>query len=138
MTITPAGCIASIFRRLDVYHGFSVLEQIDQYWNLCHVLLDAQVSPVDRFYQWSVCKQTHGTVGTRTGAFITSAAGASKRVHYTTTLLSGVVCSLSRCYIPLFCIIGCISFWLTLDRPLAFVRTSGYTSCTSSIYYYRY
>ena len=27
MSITPAGCIDSIFRRLDVYHGSNVLEQ---------------------------------------------------------------------------------------------------------------
>ena len=31
MSIIPDGCIDSIFRRLDVYHGSNVFEQIDQY-----------------------------------------------------------------------------------------------------------
>ena len=31
MIITPAGCIDIIFRKLDVYHGSNVLEQIGQY-----------------------------------------------------------------------------------------------------------
>ena len=47
MTITPASFIDSIFRRSDVYHGSKLLEQIDQYGNLCNVLLDSQVHPVE-------------------------------------------------------------------------------------------
>ena len=46
-------------------------------------LLDIQVSPVDRAYQLSVCKATNGTVGTRTGASMMSAAAASKSVYFT-------------------------------------------------------
>ena len=85
MSITPARCIDLIFRRLDVYHGSNVLEQIDQYGNLCAVLLDSQVHPVDRSYpgdQWNVCKETHGTVGTRTGATLSLAAGSNTSQYY--------------------------------------------------------
>ena len=56
VSITPAGCVDSSFRRLDVYHGSNVLEQIHQYGNLCNVLLDSQVLPVDRAYQWNTCR----------------------------------------------------------------------------------
>ena len=48
MSVTPSGCIDSIFRRLDVYHGSSVVEQIDQYGMLSNIMLDSQVHPVDR------------------------------------------------------------------------------------------
>ena len=102
MSITPAGCIDSIFRRLGVYHGRKVLEQIDQYGNLCNMLLDSQVHPVDRAYQWNVCKGTNATVGTRTSTANTLGAAGNTSRYYTTTLLSGVVGSLSRCYIPNF------------------------------------
>ena len=100
MTITPAGCIASIFRRLDVYHSCNVLEQIDQSGHLCNVLLDRQVYPVDR-------------------------AAGNKNQYYTTTLLSGEVGSLSHSYRPLFAFNGYISFRLSLDSPLAAFVSSG-------------
>ena len=78
MSITPAGCIDQIFRRLDIYQGSNVLEQIDQYGNLCNVLLDSQVSPVDRAYQRSLCNSQ-------------VSPAAAKSVYFTTTLLSGVI-----------------------------------------------
>ena len=40
-------------------------------------------------------------------------------------MLSGVVGSLSRCYIPLFSLNGYISFRLTLDSPLAAFVSGG-------------
>ena len=72
-----------------------------------------------------VCKIPNGIVGTRTGASITSVAAAPKSVYFTTTLISGVVGSLSRCYITLFPLNGYISFWLTLDSPLATFVSGG-------------
>ena len=125
MTVIPAGNIDSIFRRLDVYHGSNVLEQIDQYGNLSNLLLDSQVHPVDRAYQWNILKGTSGTVGTRTGSSLALAAAGNTSQYYTTTLLSGVVGSLSRCYIPLFALNGYISFRLTLDSPLAAFVSAG-------------
>jgi hypothetical protein len=82
MSIMPAGCIDSIFRRLDVYHGSNVLKQIDQYGNLCNVLLDSQVHPVDRAYQWNVAKGTSSTIGTRTGTALSLAAAGNTSQYY--------------------------------------------------------
>ena len=97
-----------LFRRLDVYQGSSVLEQVDQYGNLSNMLMNCQVSPVDRAYQWSMLKGTSTTVGTKTGQQFAIAQAGSTSNYYTTTLLSGVVGSLSRCYIPLFALNGYI------------------------------
>ena len=74
---------------------------------------------MDRAYQWSVLKGTYSTVGTKTGQNTAVAQAGSTSNYYTTTLLSGVVGSLSRCYIPLFALNGYISFRLTFDSPLA-------------------
>ena len=52
----PAGCIDSIFRRLDVYHGSNVIEQIDLYNNLSARLKNSQIHQTDRENQWSVFK----------------------------------------------------------------------------------
>ena len=56
-----------LFQRLDVYQGSNVLEQVDQYGNLSNMLINSQISPVDRAYQWSVLKGTSTAVGTKTG-----------------------------------------------------------------------
>ena len=66
------------------------------------MLLDSQVHPVDRAYRWNVAKGTNGAVGTHSGTALSLAAAGNTSQYYTTTLLSGVVGSLSRCYIPLF------------------------------------
>ena len=65
-----------------------------------------------------MCKKINANVGTRTNSSITSALATPKCVCYTTTLLSGVVGSLSRCYIQLFALYG-DNFWLTLARLIA-------------------
>ena len=90
-----------------------------QYGNLCNELLNSQVHSVDRAYQWNVAKATSSTVGTRTDTALTLSTAGNTRQYYTTTLLSGVVGSLSRCYIPLFALNGIIPFRLTLDSSLA-------------------
>ena len=43
-----------LFRRLDVCQGSNVLEQVDQYGNLSNMLMNSQISSIDRAYQWSV------------------------------------------------------------------------------------
>ena len=58
VNVTPSGCIDSIFRKLDVYQGSNLIEDIDEYGLLANVMLDCQVSPIDRAYQLS-------TTGTR-------------------------------------------------------------------------
>ena len=70
-----------LFRRLDVYQGSNVLEQVDQYGNLSNMLMNCQVSPVDRAYQWSVLKRTSTNVGTKTSQnFAIAQAGVTS--HY--------------------------------------------------------
>ena len=81
--------------------------------------MNCQVDPVSRAYQWSMLKGTSTTVGTKTGQRFTVAQAGSTSNYYTTTLLSGVVGSLSHCYIPLFALNGYISFSFTFDSPLA-------------------
>ena len=61
-TITPAGCIDSIFGTLDVYQG-------------SNILLESKVSPTERAYHWNVC---NSTAGTRTGVCLELAAAGSK------------------------------------------------------------
>ena len=94
-------------------------EKIDQYGNLSNMLMNSQVSPVDMAYQWSMLKGTSTTVGTKTGKQFAIAQAGSTFNYYTTTLLSGVVGSLSRCCIPLFALNGYISFHFTFESPLA-------------------
>ena len=70
----PAGSIDLIFQRLDIFDGSNVLEQIDQNGALCFLLLDSQVHPIDRAYQWYLLfiinKGQIATVGTQTCAVI--------------------------------------------------------------------
>ena len=67
MAITLGGSADCILRRLEVYQGSNVLEQIDQYNNLSAMLMNSQISPIERAYQWSVLKGTNTTLGTKTG-----------------------------------------------------------------------
>ena len=67
INVNLCGNADCLFRRLDVYQGSNVLEQVDQYGNLSNMLMNCQVSPVDRAYQWSLLKGTSTTVGTKTG-----------------------------------------------------------------------
>ena len=51
LTIGLGGSAHCIFRRLEVYQGSDVLEQIGQYNNLSAMLMNSQISPIDRAYQ---------------------------------------------------------------------------------------
>jgi len=129
ITLAMGGSCDSVFRRLEVFHGSNVLEQLDQYNNLSAMLLNSQVNSYDRSNQWSILKGTNpanpvvftGDTISTTGAGV---AGLGSR-YFSTTLLSGVVGSLSRCYIPLFALNGNISFRITLDSPVAAFVSSG-------------
>ena len=71
-----------------------------------------------------ICMQRHtwhSSIGTRTGAFITSAAAAPENVYYTTTLLSGSVGSLSRSYMPLYALNDYITYIL-IFKILTFMQ----------------
>ena len=58
ISVNLGGSCDCLFRRLDVYQGSNVLEQVDQYGNLSNMLMNCQVFPVDRAYQWSTLKGT--------------------------------------------------------------------------------
>ena len=91
------------------------MEQIDQYNNLSAMLMNSQISPIDKAYHWSILKKTNTTLGTKQGLSTGTMNPNNATVmpnYYTTTLLSGVVGSLSRSYIPLFALNGYISFRL--------------------------
>ena len=119
VNVNLCGNADCLFCRFDVYQGSNVLEQVDQYGNLSNMLMNSQVHPVDRAYQWSVLKGTSTNIGTKTGKQFATAQVSSTSSYYTTTLLSGIVGSLSRCYIPLFALNGYISFRFAFDSPLA-------------------
>ena len=51
ITAKLCGNADCLFRRLDVYQGSNVLEQVDQYGNLSNMLMNCQVDPVSRAYQ---------------------------------------------------------------------------------------
>ena len=102
VAVTPSGCIDSIFRRLDVYQGSNLIEDIDEYGLLANVMLDCQVSPIDRSNQLSITRGTSTTTGSRQGQPLTLSAAGATGQFYSIPILSGVVGCLSRCYIPLF------------------------------------
>ena len=81
------------------------------------MVMNCQVTLVDRADQWSVLKGTNATVGTKTGQATAGAIARPTSTYYTTSLLFGVG-SLSRCYIRLFTLIGYIFpfvlHWLVL------------------------
>ena len=70
-------------RRLDVYQSYNVLEQIDQYGNLSNMLMNSQISPIDRAYIWSVLKGTHTNDGTKTGQSQSGSASSYVLHNYT-------------------------------------------------------
>ena len=104
ITANLRGSCDCLFRRLDVYQGGNVLEQVHQCGNLSNMLLNCQVSPIDRAYQWSVLKGTRPNLCTETGQQFAIAQAGSTSYYYKITLLSGFVGSLSRCYrYPIIC-----------------------------------
>ena len=86
------------FQKVEVLHGGNVLEVIDNYHQLSALLLHAQVPSVPTLHNTSLnmTKGCNATLGTIVG--LTQTTGASR--YYTTTLLSGIVGSLARNYIP--------------------------------------
>ena len=92
-----------------------MIEDIDEYGLLANVMLDCQVSPIDRAYQLSTTRGTNTTLGSRTGQTLTLGAAGSTGQFYSIPILSGVVGCLSRCYIPLFAMKNVISFRFTMD-----------------------
>ena len=80
-----------LFQKIEVLHGGNVLGVFDNYNQLSHMLLDAQVHPSVHNTSLNMskgCKQMYGSIK---GATLAKAATG---YYFTTTLISGIVGSL--------------------------------------------
>ena len=99
-----------LFSKVEVLHGGNVLEVIDNYHQLSSLLLDAQVDPTLRNTSFNMTKGCNATLGTIAGSSQTT--GVSR--YYTTKLISGIVGSLARNYIPVNELQGSIQIRITI------------------------
>ena len=125
VSVTPSGCIDSIFKNFTCYHGSNVLETIDNYGLLTNVMLDCQASPVDRAYHLSTTRGTSTTLGSRLGQTLSLGAAGSTAQYYSIPIMSGVVGCMARSYIPSFALNGYISFRFTMDSCVNCFVASG-------------
>ena len=85
------------FSKVEVLHGGHVLEVIDNYNQLSHLLLDSQVDPSVRNTSLNMNKGCNQTYSVKKGATLAKSATG---YYFTTTLISGTVDLLARNYIP--------------------------------------
>ena len=83
-------------QKIEVLHGGNVLEVIDNYHQRSHLLLDSQVDLSLRNTALSLTKGCNLTYGEIRGGTIATPGTQ----YFTPTLLSGIVGSLARNYIP--------------------------------------
>ena len=105
-----------LFQKVEILHGGAVLETIDNYHQLSHILLDAQVPPNLRNTSLNMTKGCNATLGTIAGVGPSGHGGANP-VYYTTTLISGIVGSLCRGYLPVNDLNGSIQIRITIVSP---------------------
>lgn len=106
-----------IFQRLEVMYAGNVIECIDDYSVLSNLLLDICVEPHYRSTTLNMLKGCNTTSNLPYGETISPASSR----FYSTTLISGVVGSLARSYIPIFALSGPIQIKLTLhSNKMAF------------------
>ena len=99
-----------LFSRVEILMAGNPIEVIDNYASLSAMLTDISVEPNYRATVMSLLKGCNFTVGDPTGVTI---AGAEAK-YFSTTLISGVVGSLARSYIPIFALDGPIQIKITL------------------------
>ena len=109
-SLTPDHSCDCFFQKVEVLHGGTVLEVIDNYHQLSSLLLDSQVPTNLRNTSYNMTKGCNATAGTIAGVAI--AANGSR--YYTTTLISGIVGSLARNYIPVNELQGSIQIRITI------------------------
>ena len=110
---TPDHSADSFIEKVEVLHAGNVLEQINSYGVLSSMLLDCQVDPSIRCSSLNAtkgCDADGGIKGSELAATGTDAASA----YYSITLLSGIVGSLCRNYIPVNELEGSIQIRVTL------------------------
>ena len=86
-----------LLQEVEVLHGGNVLEVIDNYHQLSALLLDAQVPPTLRNTSLHRTKECSAALGTIAGVRPLTHGNSA---YYTTTLISGLVGSLCRGYLP--------------------------------------
>ena len=102
-----------LFQRVEILHGGCVLESIDNYNQLSHVLLDSQVPPNLRNTSLNMTKGCHATLGTIGGVGPLTHGNSA---YYTTTLISGICGSLCRGYLPVNDLSGSVQIRITLVK----------------------
>ena len=102
----------SFIQKLEVLHAGNVLETIDNYQQLSAILIDTQVESSARKTNLNMtvgCSATNNLLGT------TITNGAANGKWFSITLLSGIVGSLARNYIPVNDLQGSIQIRFTFS-----------------------
>ena len=102
----------SFIQKLEVLHAGNVLETIDNYQQLSAIMIDTQVDASARVSSLNMTAGC-GTDGDARGARIEN--GAANGKWFSLTLLSGIVGSLSRNYIPVNDLQGSIQIRITFS-----------------------
>ena len=101
----------SVISKLEVLHAGNVLETVDNYGQLSALLLDSQVDQSSRV---NGLNMTMGCGTSLTAPGQGSPLGAAGSNWYSITLLSGIVGSLARYYIPVNELQGSLQIRITL------------------------
>ena len=110
---TPDHRADSFIEKLEVLHAGNVLEQINSYGVLSSMLLDCQVDPYLRRGALNATKGCDAAGGIK-GSTLSASGTAGNSAFYSVTLLSGIVGSLCRNYIPVNELEGSIQIRVTL------------------------
>ncbi|CAN0070001.1 unnamed protein product [Heterosigma akashiwo] len=105
------GSCDSFISRVEVRHGSAVLETISNYEVLSSMLLDSLVNPADRAHALNLSKGCNATQGNMTGVQVDSESSK----WFSTQLISGVVGTLCKSYIPTYALSGNIEIRITLN-----------------------
>lgn len=103
--------VDSIFGRLETRHGPNTLEIINNYEGIVSAIFDSSVDPSDRGACFAIER------GSISASILSSQIAAAGTQYFCTSLLSGVVGTLSRNYIPTFALNGNLEFRLQLNLP---------------------
>ena len=101
----------SVIKKLDVLHAGNLVESVDNYGNLAAMLMDCQVDQSARITSLNV---TQGAGTTLAEPAVGESFPAAGDRYYSVTLLSGIVGSLCRSYIPVNDLQGSLQIRITL------------------------
>tara|TARA_R110000851_G_scaffold38124_2_gene98026 strand:+ start:2829 stop:4127 length:1299 start_codon:yes stop_codon:yes gene_type:complete len=119
------GGAAGVIQRLRVFHGSSLLSDMDNYGNLVASLMSLQNDPMALITKFQVLQGTD----LQRGVSMNAAAGATKSIEFSFPLLS--ILSLTQNYVPLFGMTGSpmrIEIQLVNTIPQFMVSTGVYSA----------